>query len=163
MAGEYRECIGRYELTLPGKVDVATTTPMVFGDQIIQYPIQFLDGQMTKYSSFVLNGEFRILQGVSDSWARDVLKKRRDFVANSKRESNGDKRFSEVATGQPDSFAMSGSLVSKFYIYKDGRFVGYTFTSFDDGPAAIKKATMDWRIRRLVNVYADESSYARAV
>jgi Tle cognate immunity protein 4 C-terminal domain len=148
--GEFPECVGRYQLDLPGAVDVATTTPRIYDDSVtqnpdkhIRYPIQFSDGQPTMYSSFVVNGEFDIVRGVSDDWGRDFLRKRKTDVTNSREFPNGDKEFSEVLTGQPDSFAMSGRIVSEFDIYRNRQLVSYKYTSYDDSPTEIKKQAMD--------------------
>ncbi len=143
VAGHYCECVGRYVLALPGAVDVATTAPSVFDGKFIKYPIQFPDGQVTMYSSFVFNGEFDIVQEVSDDWAEEFINKRRAFVAASTKETNPNKRFSEVSIRQPDSLVISGLRVSEFDIFRNRQLVSYTFTSYDDSSAVIKEQAME--------------------
>ncbi|WP_156923474.1 T6SS immunity protein Tli4 family protein [Burkholderia sp. WSM2232] len=150
VAANYHECVGRYELSLPGEVDVATTTSLVFDDAVIRnpdkhilYPIQFPDGQQTMYSSFGFNGKFQIVRGISDAWAKAFLQKSKDFVIASKREPTADQQFIEVSTGQPNSVALSGTRVSEFDRYMNGQMIVYTATSFEDSPEVTRKRMMN--------------------
>ncbi|MBW9102779.1 T6SS immunity protein Tli4 family protein [Paraburkholderia phenoliruptrix] len=135
---------------------MATTTPAVFDGKFIKYPIRFPDGQSTMYSSFVFNGEFEIFEGVSQEWTARLLTEMRSFAAESRNQSNVDRRFSEVPTGQPDSFAMSGTMLSQFDVYKSGRLAIFKATSYEDSPAVTQRRMMktlrNFRWRQLYEV-----------
>nr|WP_156923473.1 T6SS immunity protein Tli4 family protein [Burkholderia sp. WSM2232] len=106
------------------------------------------------YSAFGFNGEFEIFQGVSKDWAGRFLTKMRTFTARSKDESNEDKRFSEVATGLPDSFAMSGTMLSEFNVYQNGQLTRFTAVSYNESPQVIKQRMINTlRNFRLRNAY----------
>ncbi len=130
-------------MVFPDQVEVATTTPAVFDGKFIKYPIQFSDGQQTVYSSFAFNGKFDIFQRISESSAREFLRKSKAFVVASRKESNLDKQFSEIPTDQPTSFVMSGLRSSEFDIYKDGQLISYTAMSYDDSAEVTRKRMLN--------------------
>jgi hypothetical protein len=124
-------------------VDVATTTPTVFAGEFIRYPIQFSDGQPTMYSSFISNGEFDVVQNISDIWAGDFLNKRRTSVAASANEEFSENRFSLLKNSNPNLFAMSGVYSAEFAIYEDHQLVRFATDSHDESAVVIRKRAMD--------------------
>lgn len=152
IAGEYRECVGRYELTLPGEVDVATTTPMIFGDRPIESPIQFTDGQPGRNlpfggeKSFVYNGEFDVIEGVSEVSVDELLRRNRAFISSSKDEADPDKRLSEVSVERPHSLVVFGTHSARFYTYMESRLVRFSTHStgmFGDDEEISRHRVMD--------------------
>jgi hypothetical protein len=133
VADERHECVGHYELALPDKADIATTTSRIFGKSGDEHRIQFLDGQPADLSSF--NG-FEIVRDMTlsqyESLQADV-KARLAKVAK-----NDDYSVqTEIPTGQVHSIAYLGAISGGMYIYKDGQIVAFNTFSYQDS-AAVK-------------------------
>ncbi|MGE8160656.1 hypothetical protein ACQKRQ_10885 [Paraburkholderia sp. NPDC080076] len=72
MAEARQECVGRYELAIPGDVDVALTIPTAFSKPQ-ENPIRFSDGQPAMHSVFIYNGTFRITGSMSHADFGSIL------------------------------------------------------------------------------------------
>jgi hypothetical protein len=120
MASEHRECVGRFELTLPGNVEAATTK-FIFGRSYVEHSIEFHDGQPAPLSSFFSDGDFQIGRGISKSDYQRIMS---DVRAGLKK-SDDYEPVSDVLTGREDTVAFMGSRFGEFYLYRGDVFVSF--------------------------------------
>ena len=123
------ECVGRYELALPGSVEVAVSTrESLHGG--VKDPIRFGDGQHAPHSRFIYDGGFSITDDVTrDAYDEYVAPfKKLPADANS-RDSNG---FGSYPIGLAGAAGWIGKKLLGFVVYKSGRIYSYTDTGNPD-------------------------------
>ncbi|WP_414444659.1 T6SS immunity protein Tli4 family protein [Burkholderia sp. 22PA0106] len=134
MADALHECVGRYELTIPGDADVALTMPAAFVKPQ-ENPIRFPDDQPAVHSVFIYDGTFRITGSMSHADFGLTLSGIKARVASS--DENG--RFELMPAGRPDALAWAGNRAAGFYLYENGRAISFRESSSD--PSLAKQRT----------------------
>ncbi|WP_167231581.1 T6SS immunity protein Tli4 family protein [Burkholderia sp. Ap-962] len=134
MADALQECVGRYELMIPGDADVALTIPTAFAKPQ-ENPIRFSDDQPAVHSVFIYDGTFRITGSMSRADFGLTLSGIKTRVAS--RDENG--RFEVIPTGRPDALAWAGNRAAGFYIYENGWAISFRESSSD--PSVAKQRT----------------------
>ncbi|SAK82936.1 hypothetical protein AWB75_05335 [Caballeronia catudaia] len=124
-ASEHRECVGRYELTLPDDFEVATTR-LKIREKYVEHTTEFPDGEIAPLSSFIANGDFQITRGLSKSDYERIM----SDVRAGLREYDDYVRLSNVRTGRMDTVAFLGSRSGEFYLYKGDFFVSFHTADF---------------------------------
>lgn len=114
MADGRQECVGRYELTIPGDVDVALTIPTAFSKPQ-ENPIRFSDDQPATHSVFIYDGTFRITGTMSRADFGSILGGIKTRVSSSTASTDENTRFEAIPAGRPDSFAWAGHRAAGFY------------------------------------------------
>jgi hypothetical protein len=138
MADALQECVGRYELTIPGDADVALTIPTAFAKPQ-ENPIRFSDDQPAVHSVFIYDGTFRITGSMSHADFASTLSGIKTRVASSLASSDENGRFEVIPAGRPDAFAWAGNRAAGFYIYENGRAISFRESSSD--PSVAKQRT----------------------
>ncbi|CAE6777652.1 T6SS immunity protein Tli4 family protein [Paraburkholderia haematera] len=140
MADARQECVGRYELTIPGDVDVALTIPTAFSKPQ-ENPIRFSDDQPATHSVFIYDGTFRITGTMSRADFGSILGGIKTRVSSSTASTDENTRFEAIPVGRPDSFAWAGHRAAGFYIYENGRAISFRESSSD--PSSARQRTED--------------------
>jgi len=123
------ECVGRYELSLPGAVDVALSTRESLRGGV-KDPIRFSDGQRAPHSRFVYEGGFSITNEVSrDAYEEYVVPFKKLTADTSSRDSNG---FGSYPIGLAGATGWIGKKLLGFVVYQAGRIYSYTDTGNPD-------------------------------
>lgn len=138
MAEGRQECVGRYELTIPGDADVALTIPTAFSKPQ-ENPIRFSDDQPAAHSVFIYDGTFRITGSMSHAEFGSILGGIKTRVSLSAASTDENGRFEAIPAGRPDAFAWAGPRAAGFYIYENGRAISFRESSSD--PSVAKKHT----------------------
>ncbi|MEK6418406.1 MAG: T6SS immunity protein Tli4 family protein [Burkholderia gladioli] len=138
MADALHECVGRYELTIPGDADVALTMPAAFVKPQ-ENPIRFPDDQPAVHSVFIYDGTFRIIGSMSRADFGSALSGIKARVASSLASSDENGRFEMIPTGRPDALAWAGNRAAGFYLYENGRAISFRESSSD--PSVAKQRT----------------------
>lgn len=121
--------MGRYELSLPGAVDVALSTrESLHGG--VKDPIRFSDGQRAPHSRFIYDGGFSITHEVS----RDAYE---EYVAPFKKltadiGSHDSNVFGSYPIGLAGATGWIGKKLLGFVVYQSGRIYSYTDTGNPD-------------------------------
>ncbi|SAK57932.1 hypothetical protein AWB75_02286 [Caballeronia catudaia] len=145
LANQFEECVGRYQLALPGIAQPATVTPRVVDRKYVEEPIQFPDGQPANLSTFRVNGRFEITRELTLAEYvafKDVLKRRIDEAGRD----NKDLLRIEMSTDRPHAYAYFGSASSGFSIYADGQMVTFRTAGYGDNAEAGKA-----KIQKILN------------
>jgi hypothetical protein len=123
------ECVGRYELALPGAVDVALSTrESLHGD--VKHPIRFSDGQLAQHSRFIYDGGFVITDDVTREFYEGyVAPFEKLSAATNSHDANG---FGSYPIGLAGARAWIGKKSLGFVVYKAGRIYSYTDTGYPD-------------------------------
>lgn len=138
MADARQECVGRYELTMPGDADVALTIPTAFSKPQ-ENPIRFSDDQPAVHSAFIYDGTFRITGSMSHADFGSILDGIKTRVSSSSASTDENGWFKAIPAGRPDAFAWAGHRAAGFYIYENGRAISFRESSSD--PSVAKKRT----------------------
>jgi Tle cognate immunity protein 4 C-terminal domain len=134
----YVECVGRYELALPGTVDFAVTTPQaLFND--IPHPIRFEDGEEAPHSVFSYNGAFRVTWPVppADFNKRTRILRTKMVQPDSAARANND-RFEPYDLKRSDLLGWKAQEAAGFETYQDGRIFSFKDFENHDTPAALR-------------------------
>jgi hypothetical protein len=129
-ATQFQECVGTYDLSFPSEVDVATTTPLFFGRKYVAQPIQFPDGEPASLSSFKLNGEFEIVNGITLSDYSKIINDVKLRISKAA-EQNDDLSKTVIPIDRPNTFAYFGSFSSALYVFKNSGVVTYRAAATD--------------------------------
>jgi hypothetical protein len=130
MAEARQECVGRYELTIPGDVDVALAIPTAFAKPQ-ENPIRFSDDQPATHSVFIYDATFRISGAKSHADFGSIVGGIKARVSSSTTPADENARFEVIPAGRPDSFAWAGHRAAGFYTYENGRAISFRESSSD--------------------------------
>jgi hypothetical protein len=117
------ECVGRYELALPGAVEVAlSTSASLHGG--VKDPIRFSDGQRAPHSRFIYDGGFVITGEVTPDFYEGYVAPFKKLAADAdSRDTNG---FASYPIGLAGATAWIGRNSLGFVVYQGGRIYSYT-------------------------------------
>jgi hypothetical protein len=138
MAEARQECVGRYELTIPGDVDVALAIPTAFAKPQ-ENPIRFSDDQPATHSVFIYDATFRISGAMSHADFGSIVGGIKARVSSSTTPADENARFEVIPAGRPDSFAWAGHRAAGFYTYENGRAISFRESSSD--PSSTRRRT----------------------
>ncbi|CAE6792679.1 T6SS immunity protein Tli4 family protein [Paraburkholderia nemoris] len=123
------ECVGRYDLALPGAVDVALSTrESLHGG--VKDPIRFSDGQRAQHSRFIYDGGFVITHDVTRDFYEGYVAPFKKLTADT--DSQDANSFGPYRIGLAGATAWIGKKSLGFVAYKAGRIYSYTDTGYPD-------------------------------
>ena len=134
MAEARRECVGRYELTIPGDAEVALTIPSAFAKPQ-EIPFRFSDSQPAAHTVLIYNGSFRITGSMSHADFGFVLGGIKERVSSSSASTDDSGRFEVIPAGRPDAFAWAGHRAAGFYVYENGQAISFRASSSEPSVA----------------------------
>lgn len=147
------ECLGRYEITLPGDVEIALSTPDSLSEDV-KDPIRFGDGQTAPHSRFIYNGGFTITgnvpQDLFDAWLASTNKS-----MLSERNSNPARGFRPYPIPLSNASGWIGKSSIGFDLYAGGHIFSYIETGYGGVNAAqlhLDNIAKNFSIRSLFEV-----------
>jgi hypothetical protein len=147
-----QECVGRYELTIPGNADIALTIPAAFSEPQ-EDPIRFSNGQAAPHSVFIYDGTFRITSTMSHTDFNSVLDDIKTRVSSSATSTDVNNRFEVIPQNRPGAFAWAGHRGAGFYLYESGHAVSFRDSS--SNPVSARQRTRDI-LKNLVTYHQSE-------
>lgn len=124
------DCLGRYEIALPGDAEIAVSIPDSLRDDV-KDPIRFSDGQPAPHSRFIYNGGFTITSSVPHSLFDEQIAPTKESVQSGTK-SQGTSKFRPYPIALSDASGWIGKSSIGFDLYAGGRIFSYTETG-DDG------------------------------
>jgi hypothetical protein len=127
------ECVGRYELALPGAVEVALSTrESLHGG--VKDPIRFGDGQRAQHSRFIYDGGFVITNDVTRDFYEGYIAPFKKLAADADADADSDdvNGFGPYPIGLAGAIGWIGKKSLGFVVYKAGRIYSYTDTGYSN-------------------------------
>jgi hypothetical protein len=125
------ECVGRYQLNIPGEVEVALTTEEGFLTTDLAVHIGFKNGLAAPYSRFIYRGEIDISTTMKSEEVA-LLQKKIDAKVNTLKKYYIENYREDVAQSikpitlaSPTAFSWQAGVVVHQYIYQDNRIFGF--------------------------------------
>ncbi|MCX4140493.1 T6SS immunity protein Tli4 family protein [Paraburkholderia sp. SEWSISQ10-3 4] len=135
----YGECVGRYELSLPGSVDFAVTTPEALFKET-PHSIRFEDGEEAPHSVFSYNGVFRVTWQVPETdFNRRVEALRKKMAPPSAKANETNDRFEPYDLKRTDLVGWKVQEAAGFETYQGGRIFSFKDFENHDTPTALRK------------------------
>jgi hypothetical protein len=130
MTDARQECVGRYELSLPGSVDFAITTPEALLKET-PHSIRFEDGEEAPHSVFSYNGVFRVTWQVPETdFNRRVEALRTKMAPANAKASESNERFEPYDLKRTDLVGWKVQEAAGFETYQSGRI--FSFKDFEN-------------------------------
>lgn len=155
------ECVGRYQLALPGDVEVALAKPSLFPLQSSRNPYVFEDGKTAPYSGTTYEGGFSVTHFVTSEEVSSIVKKNQEITDKAKSEyiKNGDLQTAERLAWLPlaanDAYAWRAGNEIDLYLLRGNRLFnwrGGDTKEYEKNKAFMLKLIDSFRLRALFEI-----------
>lgn len=156
------ECVGRYQLALPGDVEVALTKPSLFPFESSQSPYRFEDGKTAPYSGMTSGGGgVFITPLVTAEDVREIVKRNQSVTDKAKSEyiKDGDLATAESLARLPltanDAYAWRAGNAIHLYLLRGNRIVNWNggdLEEYGKNKAFMLKLIDSFRLRALFEI-----------
>lgn len=140
------ECVGRYQLSFPGEVEVAVAKPETFPQVERPSPYAYSDGHGATYSKIHYEGLVFVSAPLSDKQVEKIVKTNQKYTDDAIKEylAQGDKKtartLQRLSLARRDSYAWRSGNSAELYLHRDGRL--FTWEGDGDEHSEYNRALM---------------------